>query len=68
MTIKHTLSILSHLGSNTLGCLLRDIGVRVSAVRQILAVFLLKLSLRAQGLSLPRLFPQLLLQSEHEPT
>lgn len=51
MTIKHTLSILSHLGSNTLGCLLKDIGVHVSAVGQILAVFLLKLSsLRAQGL------------------
>lgn len=54
MTIKHTLSILSHLGGNTLGYLLKDIiGVHVSVVGQILAVFLLKLSLRAQGLSLP---------------
>lgn len=61
MTTKRTLSILSHLGSNTS----KDIGVHESAVRQVLAVFLLKLSLRAQGLSLPWVC---FLHSENEST
>lgn len=52
MTIKHTQSILSRLGGDTSGHLPREIQIHVSAVRQILAVFLLKLSVRAQqGLS-----------------